>query len=129
VVLRGQTARITGLALNGNASRLATAGADGRIALWNLTAADPGVNPLIMRGHDGPVNDVAIPARTSLMLTVGADGMARVWNLDAPLYALKTLPQESVELLEVACRAAGRTLSESEWSEYVEGLPYNPFCK
>lgn len=129
VVLRGQAARITGLALNGNASRLATAGADGRIALWNLTKADPGVNPLIMRGHDGPVNDVAIPARTSLMLTVGADGMARVWNLNAPLYAPKTLPQESVELLEVACRAAGRTLSESEWSEYVEGLPYNPFCK
>ncbi|MCL6540144.1 MAG: hypothetical protein K6T87_06080 [Roseiflexus sp.] len=129
VVLRGQTARITGLALNGNASRLATASADGRIALWNLTAADPGVNPLITRGHDGPVNDVAIPARTSLMLTVGADGMARVWNLDAPLYAPETLPQESVELLEVACRAAGRTLSESEWSEYIEGLPYNPFCK
>jgi WD40 repeat protein/energy-coupling factor transporter ATP-binding protein EcfA2 len=129
VVLRGQTARITGLALNGDASRLATASADGRIALWNLTAADPGVNPLITRGHDGPVNDVAIPARTSLMLTVGADGMARVWNLDAPLYAPETLPQESVELLEIACRTAGRTLSESEWNEYVEGLPYNPFCK
>ncbi len=129
VVLRGQTARVTRLALNSSASRLVTAGADGRIALWNLTKADPGVNPLIMRGHDGPVNDMAIPARTSLMLTVGADGMARVWNLDAPLYAPETLPQESVELLEVACRAAGRTLSESEWSEYIEGLPYNPFCK
>jgi hypothetical protein len=55
--------------------------------------------------------------------------MARVWNLDAPLYAPETLPQESVELLEIACRTAGRTLSESEWNEYVEGLPYNPFCK
>jgi hypothetical protein len=129
VVLRGQSARITGLALNGDASRLATASADGQVALWDLRAADPGVKPVTLRGHDGAVTSVAIPANTSLMLTAGADGMARVWNLNAPLYTLETLPQASNELLDVACRTAGRALSESEWNTYFEGTPYNPSCK
>jgi len=129
VVLRGQTARITGLALNGATSRLATASADGQVALWDLRAADPGVKPVILRGHDGAVTGVAIPVNTSLMLTAGADGMARVWNLDAPRYAPDMLPQDSRDLIDIACRVAGRPLSEAEWNTYFEGTPYNPSCK
>ncbi|MFQ3680742.1 AAA family ATPase [Roseiflexus sp.] len=128
-VLRGQSDRITGLAVNGNASILATASADGRVVLWDLTTADPGVKPVILRGHDNAVTDVAIPANTSLMLTIGADGMARVWNLNAPLFAPESLPQTGQELLDIACRTAGRTLSETEWNTYFEGIPYNPVCK
>ncbi|MDW8232748.1 MAG: hypothetical protein RMJ54_08200, partial [Roseiflexaceae bacterium] len=128
-VLRGQSARITGLALNGGASLLATASADGQAALWDLRAADPGVKPVILRGHDGTVTSVVIPVNTSLMLTAGADGMARIWNLDAPLYVPETLPQASQELIDVACRAAGRTLSVAEWNTYFEGMPYNPSCQ
>lgn len=129
VVLRGQSARITGLALNGDASRLATASADGRVALWDLRAADPGVKPLILHGHDAAVTSVSILTNVSLMLTTGADGMARVWNLNVPLYAPETLPRASQDLIDVACRVAGRTLSEREWDAYFEGTPYNPSCK
>lgn len=129
VVLRGQSAQITGLALNGDASRLATASADGQVALWDLNVADPGVKPVILRGHDGAVTGVAIPVNTSLMLTTGVDGMARVWNLNAPLSTPESLPQAGADLINIACRTAGRTLSESEWNTYFEGMPYRPSCR
>ncbi|NWG19762.1 MAG: hypothetical protein HXY39_05485 [Chloroflexi bacterium] len=129
VVLRGHADRITGLALSGGGDRLVTASADGSVGLWDLTTADPGARPFLLRGHDGPVTGVVVPPATRTVMSVGADGIARVWNLDDPLPAPDSLPAGSGELLTVACRMAGRTLSESEWRTYFESAPYNASCR
>lgn len=129
VVLRGHTDRINGLALSSDSARLATASADGSVGLWDLTAVDPGAKPFLLRGHDGPVTGVAIPAAERRLFTVGADGIARIWELDAPLNPSEGLPPDEDDILGLACRTAGRELSQAEWGEYFGTTAYNPACK
>ncbi|MFN2227433.1 MAG: hypothetical protein ACK2UY_14015, partial [Anaerolineae bacterium] len=50
------------------------------------------------------------------LLTGSADGTAGLWRLQAK------------ELVTIACRSAGRNLTEEEWQQYFRGQAYRPTC-
>ena len=43
---------------------LATAGRDGDVRLWDLTAVDPSANPILLEGHTGPIDAMAFSPDT-----------------------------------------------------------------
>ncbi|MBC8129518.1 MAG: hypothetical protein H7Y08_04255 [Rhizobiaceae bacterium] len=59
--------------------RFATAGDDGRIALWKTGSAMP---ERVLEGHRGPVVALALSADGSRLASAAWDGSARVWPLD-----------------------------------------------
>ncbi|GGD08966.1 c-type cytochrome [Aureimonas glaciei] len=62
-----------------SAPRFATAGDDGRIALWEGGATAPS---RVFEGHSGPVVALAVSADGSRLGSAAWDGSARVWPLD-----------------------------------------------
>lgn len=90
-----------------NASHLITTAADNTVRLWNLDTPDQ--QPVLLRGHTGPVVAAALSPDDRRLATGSIDGTIRIW----------TLPR--AELAELACRMAGRNLTQSEWEQYVAG--------
>ncbi len=64
--------------------RFATAGQDGRVALWRADADAPlRVLGPAEGGHDAPVAGLAVSADGQLLASAGWDRTARLWRLDA----------------------------------------------
>jgi WD domain, G-beta repeat len=85
-------------------SRLATAGADGVVRLWDAETGEP---QLALRGHRATVRVVDFSADGSRLLSVDDDGVARVWALDLD------------DLLELASGHVSRSLTEAECRQYL----------
>lgn len=63
-------------------SKLATAGTDGNVVVWQLS--DDGPKPLDeFQGHDGPINDLAWNANGTTLVTAGDDRKVRLhkWKM------------------------------------------------
>lgn len=58
-------------------SRIATAGEDGNVRIWD---AESGENILTLSGHEGPVYEVIFDGSGGRIATAGEDGTARIWN-------------------------------------------------
>ncbi|MFF4658445.1 helix-turn-helix domain-containing protein [Streptomyces sp. NPDC001381] len=69
---------VDALAFSPAADRLATAGADGTVRLWDLRAGTPVVGPL--GGHEGSVRAIAFSPDGRRIATGGADGTVRLWD-------------------------------------------------
>jgi WD40 repeat protein len=104
---------------------LVSAGNDGAIRLWEIREGEGKSRPptfdgvVVLEGHIGVVPQVAlVHAEGSLthVVSVGYDGTARLW------------PLGSTGLIELACTAVGRELTEDEWTEHMPGK-YAPACK
>ena len=85
-------------------SRLATAGADGVVRLWDAETGEP---QLALRGHRATVRVVDFSADGSRLLSVDDDGVARVWALDLD------------DLVELASGHVTRSLTEAECRQYL----------
>jgi hypothetical protein len=112
---------------------LATGGADGTVAFWDLTS---GAQRATGTGHAGPVTALAIAARAGSLASAGADGTLRLW--DAPAGILRaTFSSNSTNAVALApdgsWLASGGTdgtvvldpttgVAESQWY----GLVYEP---
>jgi WD40 repeat protein/energy-coupling factor transporter ATP-binding protein EcfA2 len=78
-------------------------------------SADQTVRPVVLSSHREAVTEVAFSPSGGLA-TGSADDTVRLWL--------------SVEdLVELACRTAGRNLTEEEWKELVPGQPYAKTCE
>ena len=76
--LRGHTAPVNSVALDGD-GRLALSGSDDETArVWEL---DTGRCARILRGHTAPVNSVALSGDGRVALTGSSDETARVWDI------------------------------------------------
>jgi WD40 repeat protein len=77
-LLTGHTAELTDLRFSADGTRIASAGRDGTIRIWNLTG-DP-APPLVLSGHSGTVESVAFSPDGRRLASVGGDGTLRVWD-------------------------------------------------
>ena len=70
------------MAVDGSAAKVATAGADGAIRLWDLDRPDAG--PAILQGHKHDVLSLAFRPDGRTLASIGIDGSVRFWDLTRP---------------------------------------------
>ncbi len=72
--------RVTDVAFSPDGSRLATAGADGDVEVWELAAGE-GVEPLTLSGRYGPILRVAFRPDGTQLATASEGQLTKVWDL------------------------------------------------
>ena len=102
--LRGP-AVVNALAYGGDGSRVATAGVDGVVRLWD---PETGEQDLELRGHGTSVQAVVLSPDGTRLASVGADGLVRVWAL-----ALD-------DLISMAEQRLTRSFTEEECRQFLE---------
>ena len=96
---------------------LVTGSDDSTARVWDLTAEERPAGPIILRGHEGPIRAVAISPDNHWLVTGSDDNTARLWNLRLD------------ELMDRACRTAGRNFAKKEWEQYLPGQEYCRTCE
>jgi WD40 repeat protein len=82
------------------------------VRLWDLSAKDPGANPVVLRGHEGSVNAMGISPDKRWVVTGSSDNTARLWLLQVK------------DLINLARITVGRNFSADEWRLYFPGEKY-----
>jgi hypothetical protein len=96
---------VLSLALSADGQRLASGGGLGELKLWDLAAAE--LEPVPIAGQLASVLDVAITPDGRWLVSAGEDGAVRLWSVPV------------TELVDLACRTAGRLLSLDELERYL----------
>jgi WD40 repeat protein len=82
--------------------------------LWDLD--NLAAQPVVLQGHESAIAAVAFSPDNRWVVTGSWDSAARLWNLNFE------------QLIELACRAAARDLTQMEWELHMEGKPYSKTC-
>lgn len=114
-VLTGHENWVTAVAFSPDGRWLATASADNTARLWNV--ADPTSPPLTLTGHDDYVSAVTFSPNGRWLATISVDASVRLWTWRVE------------DFHDLACRTAGRNLSEQEWLRYLRDRPHRPTCE
>ena len=126
---------------------------DGTARVWDHQS---GLELRQMR-QDGPVTSVAISEDGKLVISGSQDGTAQIWEV-ATGVELARIPHDQAvlsvafspdarrvvtgsangsvhvwlwrneDLIQLACQKLSRNLTRSEWTEYLDGLPYRQTC-
>jgi WD40 repeat protein len=124
VILKGEGQPVTAIDVSSDNRWAATGSFYGKwFLLWDLAAKDPAGSPIalpvtgeISRAiftRDGPRSHWLVTATREDQ--TGHD-LVRLWNMQLD------------ELVKLACRTAGRNLTEKEWQQYFYGQPYQKTC-
>ena len=105
VFLSGHVGRLSAMAFSPNSLWLATASEDRSIRLWSPAA--PTATPVVLRGHDASVQHLAFTPDNRWLVSGAFDGTVRKWRLRRD------------DLIEVACRTAGRDLTTKEAAQFL----------
>jgi WD40 repeat protein len=107
------SAGVLGLDFSPDGRLLAVAGQRPVASLWDI-ATGARIGPTLTAG-DRPTQIDLSPDGHRLLVT-NADGRGAVWNVDPTSWAKR------------ACAVAGRTLTGTEWEEFLPGRQYAPAC-
>lgn len=121
---------VTGIDFSPDGARLASAGADGTIRIWDAAS---GEQIAILQGHTSSVLDVAFLADGRRVVSAGADGTVRVWDLETGEQVAQ-LEGETGGVRHVAASAdgslivsAGTNQTVNVWdAETFQPMPYSP---
>jgi len=111
--LRGHQVGINDLAFDPQGRWLATAGKDNTVRLWRLDR--PGTEPVVLTGQSETIR-LAFDSQGRWLATGNSDDTVRLWQLDVQV------------LLDLACRTAGRNLTDEEWRQHVGESPSQVTC-
>jgi WD40 repeat protein len=105
---------VSGIAFSPDGSRLMTGAEDGSVVLWDAETATE-VARVSLQTPGTPTAGFR-PDGTLILAQTGAEPALYVWDPS---------PERATEF---ACRAAGRELTEEEWSDTFGDLPYQAVC-
>lgn len=114
VELAGHAARILSLAFTPGGRWLATGSDDRTVRLWDV--ANPSTAPVVLRGHEAGVFDISFTDDGQRMVTGALDGTVRIWRLKLD------------DLIDAACRVAGRELTAEEVTTFLGGAQSQHLC-
>ncbi len=121
LVLRGHEGTITALAFNRDGHWLATGSEDSTVGLWDMHIPDLAADPVILRGHEGTITTLAFSPDERWLATGSKDHTVRLW-----LLRLWQMPRD--ELVSLACRSAGRNITQEEWRRFFLDEDYHKTC-
>jgi len=105
VILRGHVGRLGAIAFSPDSNWLATASEDRTIRLWSPDA--PTAAPIVLRGHEASVQHLGFTPDSRWLVSGAYDGTVRRWRLRRD------------DLVEIACRTAGRDLTTEEAVQFL----------
>ena len=117
--LQGHTGRISGLVFSADSRWLVNASNDKTLRVWGVApggASKIASSSTVLAGHSDLVSSVAISGDGLFAASGSYDKTARIWPL-APH-----------ALVPIACKAAGRSLTEDEWERFLPTVPYRRTC-
>jgi cytochrome c len=116
-VLRFHTDAVNAVALLAD-GRAATAGADGRIAIWTPGRTDPDA---VLKGHTAPIAALAASPDGATLASASWDHTVRLWPLAGG--APRVLEEHTQNVNGVAFAADGRTLVSVSYDQSVRIWP------
>jgi len=116
VVLPGHQSPISTIIISPDNHWLITGSWDKTARLWDLTSQNPSEEPILLEGHTDAIATMTISSDGQWLVTGSWDGAIRLWALT------------SKELIDLACRTAGRNLTPAEWERYFGNRPYCKVC-
>jgi len=120
-VINGQAGGIASVAFSPDGKTLAAGADDDRVRLWNVITRQQIGAPFT--GHGGSVTSVAFSPDGKTLATGSYDLTVRLWNVATPGQNLA-----EANLVRYLCGLAGRSLTPSEWAQYVPNLAYQRVC-
>jgi WD40 repeat protein len=117
IILHSHEVGITGVAFSSESHWLVTWGLHDPVArLWDLTTKNVTPTSVALRGHTGGITQAVFTPDNHWLITASQDKTVRLWTLQLN------------DLLDLACRTAGRNLSSVEWRQYFLGQVHQKSC-
>jgi cytochrome c len=117
-VLRFHADAVNAVALLGD-GRAATAGADGRIAIWTSGKADPDA---VLEGHTAPISALALSPDGTTLASASWDHTVRLWPIAGG--PARVLEGHTQNVNGVAFAPDGRTLVSVSYDQSVRIWPF-----
>jgi WD40 repeat protein len=108
------TDAVLSAAFSPDGKAIASSGFDRTIVLWDVKSQQPIGDPL--RGRGSSMNNLAFSPDGKKLASASADSTVILWDLD---------PNSWIQL---SCQRAGRSFTQTEWSQYFPGVEYHATC-